>query len=58
MGSTVEIKKASKKTVAHLHALRNRSVDQRHKHSERFVLTSVSKEELDDRRIPVYPYVL
>lgn len=23
-----------------------------------FILTSVSKKELDDRRIPVYPYIL
>lgn len=25
---------------------------------EKFVLTSVSKEKLEDRRIPVYPYLL
>lgn len=57
MGTIISNKYSKKapKTSCVLRSGKDKSSDS---DKEKFVLTSVSKEKLEDRRIPVYPYLL
>lgn len=57
MGTIISNKYSKKapKTSCVLRSGKDKSSDSG---KEKFVLTSVSKEKLEDRRIPVYPYLL
>lgn len=55
---TFTVNQSSKKTAKTASSVRDERTKSCVSDKRRFMLTSVSKKELEDRRVPVYPYLL